>query len=279
MQAAAANFAGYRTGSHAFALGRFVAPVSRLEELEAALPAAIESAWRISALASASVEGDIDAIRAFNARQKGRAVIDSVELRAQSTDQVEAAARLLPGELTSYVEIPLQDDPAPLIEAIGAAGRRAKIRTGGVTADAFPPANHILRFLSACATAGVPFKATAGLHHPLRCHRPLTYSAGGPEGWMYGFLNVFLTAAWIRLGVDPKALGPLLEEQDAQSFRFDQNSVSWRVFRLSAADLERIRQTFAIAFGSCSFEEPIGDLQTFGLLLEPGASASGPGNH
>ena len=42
-----------------------------------------------------------------------------------------------------------------------------KMRTGGVTADAFPTSAQIAPALVAPATQQVPIKFTAGLHHPL----------------------------------------------------------------------------------------------------------------
>ena len=98
--------------------------------------------------------------------------------------------------------------PAPLVAAIARRGGRAKMRTGGVTAEAFPTAAQVLRFLRACTEARVPFKATAGLHHPLRAEYRLTYAPDSPRGTMFGFLNVFLTAVLLRHGLSDKdALG------------------------------------------------------------------------
>ena len=53
----------------------------------------------------------------------------------------------IPPRTQAYVEIPIDRDPAPLIAAIGRAGGRAKVRTGGVTADAFPAAGDLVRFI------------------------------------------------------------------------------------------------------------------------------------
>ena len=46
-----------------------------------------------------------------------------------------------------------------------------KLRTGGVTADAFPTSMQIAKALVTPATHQVPIKFTAGLHHPLRQFR------------------------------------------------------------------------------------------------------------
>ena len=125
----------------------------------------------------------------------------------------------------------MHDDPGALVAAMGVHGLRAKIRTGGVTADAFPSARDVARFLSACARHDVMFKATAGLHHPLRGDFALTCAADAPRGTMFGFLNVFLAAAFMRRG-HSLSVGALAEE----------------------------RARFALSFGSCSFREPIDDL-------------------
>jgi len=156
--------------------------------------------------------------------------------------------RLIPPRLTAYFEV----TDVSLIPVIQAAGARAKIRTGGVTPDAFPSSQFIARFIETCARHNTPFKATAGLHHPLRCYRPLTYSAGGPSGWMYGFLNLFTAAALARKGISP--IEPVLLEE-----RFDDHG-------LTGEDFAAARLGFAISFGSCSFEEPVADLRELGLL-------------
>jgi hypothetical protein len=153
-----------------------------------------------------------------------------------------------------------------LSPSIRSFGARAKIRTGGVTPEAFPNARFIADFLAACAKAGTPFKATAGLHHPLRCFRPLTYSADGPSGWMFGFLNVFLAAGLARNGVAPEDLVPLLLEESIDRICFAHDHIAWNGHTLTTAAISAMRAEFAISFGSCSFEEPVSDLKLLHLL-------------
>src|SRR5262249_53375971 len=157
-------------------------------------------------------------------------------LKASSAAEIESSMRRVPRRITAYVEV----GDVKLIPTIRSSGGRAKIRTGGVTPGAFPEAEFVAGFIEACAREKLPFKATAGLHHPLRCHRPLTYSADGPSGWMFGFLNVFTAAALAWKGGG--ALAPVLVEE------------TFSDHGLSAEDFASARREFAISFGSCSFE-------------------------
>ncbi len=267
MDAAVRNYATYRRSAQREMLARFVLPAARLDEFvrEASQLGSDATPWRLSALAAPS---DASAILAFNREHAGRWTVDAIEAKASTPAEI-AALRLAFGGFTVYVEIPVDDDPTELVQAIGAAHLRAKIRTGGVTAGAFPAPEAVLRFLSECVQRQVPFKATAGLHHPLRGEYPLTYEANAPRGTMYGFLNVFLAAALLHAGHEPSALLPLLEERDASSIVADAHGISWRGRHVSAAQVAQARDRFAGSFGSCSFEEPVQDLRTL-QLLPPG---------
>ncbi len=227
MADAVANYDRYRRSAESWMLGRFVVPAARLAEFERTSPAdfPLSVLWDDPRQLPAS-----------------RCVIDVIESKAADFVTV-------PG-VTTYFEI----SDLNLIPAIAAAGGRAKIRAGGVTACAFPEARFIAEFLVACARSRVPFKATAGLHHALRCYRPLTYAADAPQGWMFGFLNVFTAAAlaWKGAGVDE--LEPVLMEETL----VDRG--------LSETDWREVRSEFAISFGSCSFEEPVVDLKSLGLI-------------
>jgi hypothetical protein len=265
MATAVAKYAAYRAGAMAWALGRFVVPVARLEEFAGALPYGA-AGWRLAALAGVDLQADLERIAWFNRRYAASAVIDTLELKADRPEAIVAAARATPAELTMYIELPAGVEPCALIAAIAHFGARAKVRTGGVTPDAFPHPDELLRFIGACVAAGVPFKATAGLHHPLRDSYRLTYAPDSPSGVMYGFLNVFLAAALLCSGVAPAEAAPVLTEGDLRAFDFHDDGITWRGLRLSIDALAHAREQSVISFGSCSFDEPIGELSELGLL-------------
>lgn len=257
MTEAVRNYATYRDGEFRWALGRFVVPVSRLAEFESALPDSA-AGWSLSALAGANLEDDLSAIAAFNGRFHGRAKVEIIETRTMPPK--------VPAGLTLYVEVRVDPDPAPPIRTAASAGARVKIRSGGVTAEAFPSARQVARFLYACDAAAARFKATAGLHHPLRCVRPLTYEPESPRGLMHGFLNLLLAAAVVRQGLSIEQTVELLEEESPAAFRFSDGGASWRKHCLSVEEIRAARVKFADSFGSCSFEEPIEDLRRLGWL-------------
>ena len=278
MAAAVREYAAHRAGPDAWALGRFVVPTSRLAELEretdARAPRSPAEPWRLSALLGADTAEELNALDRFNRRHgvpsaaPGAAslAVDVVEAKADSVEAIDRLLDAMPTWAEAYVEIPLNTDPAPLVAAIALHGARAKARTGGVTPDAFPEPADLLRFLRACTAAAVPFKATAGLHHPLRAEYRLTYAPDSPRGTMFGFLNLFLAAAFLRQGMsDPDAL-QLLEERSADAFRFGPDAINWRGHHLDRAAIETARSRAIIAFGSCSFDEPVSEARRAGWL-------------
>ncbi len=265
MADAVANYARYRNGPYAWALGRFIVPAARLEEFEAYFVPERGTMWHLSALMGQSSAEDLARVSDFNSRHRHSAVIDTLEMKASEPAAVAEARSHVPESILVYFEVPGEQDPGALIQAIGAVHARAKIRTGGLTEEMFPLEQEILGFLGACIEENVAFKATAGLHHPVRCVKPLTYEPGAPTGTMHGFLNVFLATAFLLDGMDTNELQRLLLDDDPTNFRFEECSVVWEGHHLSQARLLESR-ALAASFGSCSFEEPIGDLFTLNFL-------------
>ena len=269
MAAAVAEFARYREGETAFMLGRFVVPATRLDELEPAAAhwaAATAAPWRLSALVGPAVSAHAEEVSAFRERHRARVTLDAVELAASGRPQLDAALDAVPAGLEVFVEVPIDGDLPALLAALKARGARAKVRTGGVVPEAIPGLAPLARFLAQCAAAGVPFKATAGLHHAVRGEHPLTYEKGAPRATMHGFLNVFAAAAFAHAGMGASELEGLLEETEGTCFRLGNDGLAWRDRRIDTAALAAARRDFAVSFGSCSFREPVAELQALGLL-------------
>jgi hypothetical protein len=223
--------AGYHHHSadrRAWMLGRFVIPVIQLPEVPANMTAPF------AVLAGA----DHPAAETIESKQI---------LTAPKPVYCETGAESLANEL----------------DVIKAAGCFAKIRTGGVTPDAVPSVETVTRFLSECGSRRLPFKATAGLHHPIRSSRPLTYEKDAPVAVVHGFINVFLAAAFLWQG--ERDIAPVIAETEPTAFRFDARA-HWRDLSLSVDQVAEARAQFAHSFGSCSFEEPVSHLERFGWL-------------
>ena len=281
MAAAVANYEKYLRSEFNWMLGRFIVPAARLgefqevaEELQRAR-AEKTRCWDLSALLGPDVAADFARVSEFNLQRVANsspigAKIESVEVKITSSAEIEKFSRIICLDMETYFEIPWNgatpEDMHECVKAVAACGRRAKIRTGGETADKFPPSEMLVEFMKACATANVGFKATAGLHHPVRSRHRLTYLADSPSGVMHGFLNVFLGAAFVRAGMDSPLVVQLLNEREADRFEFDSSGVTWRGHHLSSGQIAQARRNFAISFGSCSFGEPIEDLQALYLL-------------
>lgn len=266
MAEAVANYAGYRGSRDAWMLGRFVVPVARLAEFEQAgrghfPPQGHQRPWQVTALLGADPGTDLVHVRDFNLRWVGRATIDTVEGKAGSAEEVAALAAVIPPAFTYFVELPLDPDPAPLIQLVGRSGGRVKLRTGGLVPEAIPPASLVVHFLAACVAAGVPFKATAGLHHPLRGEFPLTYAADAPRAVMYGYLNLFAAAGMLLARHGAEVAERVLRETDPGAFAFEDDGIRWRGLRCPAPELAELRG-LAVSFGSCSFREPVDELAT-----------------
>ncbi len=135
-----------------------------------------------------------------------------------------------------------------------------KLRTGGVTADAFPTSMQIAKALVIPATHQVPIKFTAGLHHPLRQFRDEVKTK------MHGFLNVIGAAAMAAEHKwNEQQTATMLDDEDPKSFSFDDEFFAWREWKI---DIKRLmgRRRFVTSFGSCSFDEPREDLRALNLL-------------
>ena len=272
MSDAVLNYATYRGSNYGWMLGRFILPVSRLDEFyESArefLPRRGGNPWKVSSLAGEDISATIRSINEFNRKHSERVVCDVLEVKANTVSKIENTMTLLPKAITPYFEIAIGGRTfVDLVATLGIKKLRAKLRTGGVTREEFPSTHDIVRFVRTCMAANVPFKATAGLHHPIRCFKPLTYASDAPMGTMHGFLNLLLMTGFARESFRVSLLEEIMEEEFEEVFEFVDGGVSWRGSHiLTLSHIERLRSRGMHSFGSCSFDEPVADLEQMGIL-------------
>jgi hypothetical protein len=282
MQPTVRNYDRYRKGPDAWMLARLIVPVTRfpefVNEADPFLPKTAdvegEEPWTLSVLvANASdrqIVEDLERIERFNARMEdrefsrahGRAVVDTIETKATTPHEIDRALEYVPDEIFAYFEIPAEADPRGLVATMASLDTGAKIRTGGVTPEAHPTPEQVARFLKVCRAAEVPFKATAGLHHPCR---HLATDVGCKQ---FGFLNVFVAGCmlWHDDRMSEAEIEEILVEERASAFEFGPTGLAWRRRFLKFDEIAVARERFAHSFGSCSFEEPLADLRALGLL-------------
>jgi hypothetical protein len=53
----------------------------------------------------------------------------------------------------------------------------------------------------------------------------------------------------------------LLDEREASALTFDDDRISWNGFTVNASHVRQVREQVAVAFGSCSFREPVDELR------------------
>jgi hypothetical protein len=275
MRAAMAGYASSRSGEGAWMLGRFVLPLARLDEFEHAFDELHArdraSPWPLAVISGRNLDVDAMKIVDFNQRHgdEGRrdASIEAIDLNVHGLEDIASAADVLAEPAEQYFEVAIGSDPTDWVAAVAKVGGRAKVRTGGITADLFPPVRDLGRFLEACAAEGVAFKATAGLHHAVRSVHQVTADRQSPAVMMHGFLNLLLAAALaFRHGARGEALESVLGEQSSDAFVFDAAGVIVNGRRVACEEIASARRSFALSFGSCSFDEPTSELKALGII-------------
>jgi hypothetical protein len=214
---ALAEEARVRASDRAWLVGRFVARSSQLHEL-GSVPLRL------------TVVLDEDGAPLDDAR------VEAVEVPPGLAADVDVGVEEV------YVERPREG--LAWLDELAALGRRAKVRCGGASAVSVP---ELAAFVRRCGELRVPFKATAGLHHPV--------AAPG----RHGFLNLLAAATF---GDEERALA----DDDSAAFALGEGRFAWRGREADAAEVARVRRDVFVSFGSCSVAEPVEDLEALGLL-------------
>jgi hypothetical protein len=253
------NFREYRRGMQRWALGSLVVEAPVLGKLQKE-PHDLMRDLHLSAL---TTQANLETV------QKHLAMglpIGMIEVKARSCNEILRWKETLPPQVPAYIEIPTGLEDPDTLDAIAKAGMRAKIRMGGVVADAFPASPRVAATLKRLAVRRLAFKATAGLHHALRSRHVFTYRHDSESGVMHGFMNLLCASAIVWFGGDEDEATQVLEEQDLQSWQVTPDSILWRSRSWSQDQLREARKNFLISIGSCSFTEPMADLEALGWL-------------
>jgi hypothetical protein len=268
------NYLRYRREPERWMLARFVCPAMGLGGPGALLPevgpgeapvpiAAVGRGGLTECECADGLAQDLRRIEEFRTEFGERAVVEVLELGGPvrpTPDLREVLAA------TQFARLPALFYEAPLGAVASkkrvpfVAGAGCKFRCGGVQPEAFPTPGDVALVITACRDAGVPMKFTAGLHHPIRRFDP---SLGV---WMHGFVNVFGAAVLAHArGLTAEQLLPVLEDEDAGDFVFDDAGFRWKDYRASTEEIVAARRP-VVSFGSCSFDEPRDDLRALGWL-------------
>jgi hypothetical protein len=279
------NFVEYQDSPDSWMLSRFVIPAKRLPHLTPLMPATPDGLTFTTLGRSGStadeflvnLQLDIDDVLTFRETHGATAIVDMFEVAlpssaltdsTQTHDLVKDASDILnKNGITVFFESSSGEDWQPRAENLIRALRKLKdrhvgfkLRTGGVTADAFPSTEQIAWAIASVRDAGVPIKCTAGLHHPIRHYNESVQTK------MHGFLNVFGAGVLAEAhGLSQTQIQSILEDENPEHFSFDGNGFTWKDLCIATSEITKSR-LFATSFGSCSFDEPREDLRNFGIL-------------
>ena len=270
-----AHYQQYQREPNHWMLGRFVLPLSQLTQFTAIfngtsyLP---PSPFPLPPSLSVTLDGDLDTaiaqLQTLRSPDNHEPItITAVELPRLSPTDLQRMLPYLPEGIEVFCEIPCSGDIAAYLTALKKNQANAKVRTGGITPQAFPSPSQLSQFMLACAQTQVPFKATAGLHHPLPARYPITADSKSPAAAMHGFLNVAIAAALAYLQrITAAETLALLQEAACDSFQFTETTICWRDRCLNLPEIQFVRNRFFRSFGSCSFQDPVHDLNVLALL-------------
>lgn len=262
MEETVRNYANYRDASRSWMLGRIIVPLARLGEFEDAA-CSIGGRWSLSVIGQGDWEEDLEAIRRFNSLRTDQHdfSIDCLERRFSSADR---SPQQLDG-VAVYCEVSPSDEGA--FATLQSHGLMAKVRCGGLDRSAFPSDAALAEFIIQCYQRSIPFKATAGLHHPLKSTRAATDAENADVVEMHGFLNLTIAVCLLHAGlIEPSQVKDVLAAHALNSFEFSPTQVRWQDKEIDVDQIESARTNFFHGLGSCSFIEPIEDLEQLKLL-------------
>jgi hypothetical protein len=284
LQEALDEYGRYLPCADSWMLGRFIIPASQLTDLPT-----LTDTWHFSVLGRSGsnvlefvrgLEADLICLQDFRKTKAASADVFEVRLplsvltsSSNLLELLDSASYQLTDQynLTVFYETTLdeawRENMATTIASLSQHNQQTghhngfKLRCGGIVASAFPTAEQIAHALLLCRDRQVPFKATAGLHHPIRHYNDSVQSK------MHGFVNVFGAGILAHVHhLTPEQTITILSDEDPRNFHFTESHFAWKNLSATSEQIIPIRQSQLIAFGSCSFDEPREDMQKLGWL-------------
>lgn len=273
---------GYRDARalQSWMVNRFICPDDRLEELADHLNEEPDP-WPLSVTVSPPFgewsKGIADDARSMAVvelamRDVARFEVAEVRIPAELVAEPALAARLASvrsslGAIfdTVLFEVVVADgwiESLPRqLQALAESGAGAKIRCGGATVEDFPSPEQVAAFIATAVRLRIPFKATAGLHHPL------SHWDSEPGVMRHGFLNVAGAAVLAQSqDLDENELAEVISEVEAQAFELTDVTFRWRHRAATMDEIRKGRAELMLGYGSCSFTEPVAELVELGML-------------
>ena len=253
-------------GENSWMLGRFIIPLSKLNQLDRFVPLFDEiGALELAVLGNwgnsndeylSNISKDMSQISDYRNKHSGKVRIGVYECKlpsnSPSKETMKKATDLLnQNKLSHYHEFPELPDVGinystdedesswdeeilPVVSMIAELeGAGIKLRCGGIVKEAFPTVEQIAAMIQTCALIGIPMKCTAGLHHPIR-HFAEEYDA-----YMHGFINTFGAGVFTSNFPNPEnsqekfrmftLLSHLIGDQAADNFDFGDGGMIWKV--------------------------------------------------
>tara|TARA_Y100000590_G_scaffold29138_1_gene32600 strand:- start:206 stop:1132 length:927 start_codon:yes stop_codon:yes gene_type:complete len=272
---ALANYIDYSTSEYRWILSRFISPTAKFEQLA-------------QFLSEKSIDKDIDLVAILRPHEDIDTYISKLpdELEAMNSlpDNVRVSfietklpSNILTHDISSAVnslveifkavryhriflefsgENYINYDVNNYVDSVG-----IKVRCGGPTLNLVPSVELLSEIIVYAADNKIPVKFTAGLHHPILHFDPVL------GGMAHGFLNVFMASAMAYSNTaNYKYIYEVLNDQDPENFIFNTDSVSYKDCTLPSELVQDIRKEYVHSFGTCSFDDPITDLTSLGII-------------
>jgi hypothetical protein len=254
--------------------GRFLCRASHLEELAAVGTAGLrrhDDPWQIGMIVDMGPGAAAAVGRDFHSEMAPAMTITAAEAKLAGPAVVDAGSLLdalatIDTDLAVYIEIDAGEQIVDQLHEVRAAvhdrGDRggAKLRCGGLTAAEFPSVETVASFIWEASLLSLPFKATAGLHQPVRHHDEEL------DVWRHGFVNLLMASAACDNGEDRDTIEAIVAETDPAAFTVTPVAATWRHVTLPGSAIRRARRSGLVAYGSCDLAEPLEALDALGFL-------------